>query len=777
MLQDTGDSIDLRAVFRKIMARWWLFPISIGLCLVLGVAYIKTTPKQYQVKTVVLMSEKGRNQFGGGGQEFLKGSSFLGNNSDIEDQIGVLTSVTNMTKALRRLDFGVSYFESEDFLTRERFEYPPFFVTLDTMAIQVHGVPVHVRVDRAAGTYRVTAAARYAPLYHVQRQEELEGFIKDYRVDGEEAIGAPFVAEGLSFNIEFPEDREYRKGVDYFFTINSLDGLVSEYRWKTVAMPLSDESSIIEVGTVGEVVAKETRFLDMLVDTYMESELYRRQQKGLKTIHFIEKQLGSVSDSLKQQQSSIRDIRSRSTVFNVGQTADVILADRSKLEHERAMWERKRAYCEQILRKVRSNEDIRNIPAPQSSGIDDAVLNNTVMELTKLSAELAAEGQSVVRSNPRIITMERRIRELQKSLVSTAEGLVEQAGIAVDDITRRLGGLNQQLAQLGRTEVDISTSQRDFELSGSLYNYLMEKKYEASIAVASDQLDKWVVDTARSVSSKPVKPSKRVVLGGAFLLGLLLPLGFIVVRDLFNDAIVDIDQLKRLSPIPVLITIPSSKRKRIMPDEPKSMLAESFRTARINLQYLNAKSERRVVGFTSSTSGEGKTFCAVNLATVMAISGKRTLVMDADMRRPRLAEALGLPEGSGLSTHLIGECSLDEAILPTDIPGLDVMPAGPIPPNPLELVELPRMEEVFAELRGRYDQIVVDASPMGLVSEYVVLTRHMDITLYVVREGRTRRGALRLINEMVKDGRVDRVNLLLNDVARDGAEGYGYYTK
>lgn len=777
MSAPVNDTIDLRAILRKVLSKWWLFLITVTISLALGVAYIKTTAKLYQVKTVVMMSEKSKNAIGGGKDEFLKGSSFLSNTSDVEDQIVQLTSITNMTRALQRLEFGISYFERKNFLTQEKFEYPPFFVKLDTVAVQVYGIPVHVSVDREAGTYRVQAEAKHATLYNVQKQIELEGFIADYKVDVVQKIGEKFVAEGLSFTIEFPEDRVYGKGIEHYFTINTLDGLVAEYRAKTGAAPIGDESNIVEVATVGEVVAKEKQFLNKLVETFIESELLRRQQKGRKTINFIEQQIGTVSDSLKQVQSNIQNIRSGSAVFNVGQSADVILTDRSRLEDERSQWERKRLYCQQILQKLRSNDDFRNVPAPQSSGIDDAVLNSTVLELTKLAADLAAENMNTVRSNPKIVTMERRIRNLQSSLISTAEGLVEQAAIAISDITKRLGGLSYQLNQLGRAEVDISSSQRDFELSGNLYNYLMEKKYEASIAVASDQVDKFVIDDARTVGGKPVKPSKKTVLGGALLLGLLLPLGFILVRDFFNDSITDLDQLKRISPIPVLATIPSSKRKRVLPDEPKSLLAESFRTARINLQYLNSGSERQVVGFTSSTSGEGKTFCAVNLATVMAISGKRTVILDADMRRPRLAETLELPDGPGLSTYLIGECSLDEMVRPCDIKGLDVITAGPVPPNPLELVELPRMALLFSELRKRYDHIVVDASPMGLVSEFVIIMRHVDLTLYVVRQGHTPRGALRLINDMVKSGKVGRIDLLLNDVKQGHGEGYGYYTK
>jgi capsular exopolysaccharide synthesis family protein len=725
------------------------------------------------------MSEKGRNKMGTS-EEFLKGSSLLGGNADIEDKVAVLTSYTTMSKTLKRLDFGISYFETKNFLTTEKYEYPPFYIKLDTVAVQVYGMPIHVEVDRTAGTYRVRASAKYAPLYNVQKQVELEDFIIDYSVDQVANIGDPFVAEGLSFRIEFPEDRTYGPDVKHHFTINSLDALVAEYRAKTMAAPLSDESSIVQVSTVGQVVAKEKLFLNKLLDTYIEGEWYRRQQKGIKTINFIEDQIGIVSDSLRRVETSMEGFRGTSGgMMSATTTSDALFQERSRLERERSNLLSRKQYCTSIMDKIRSQSDLRNVPAPSSSGIDDPVLNNLVLEITRLSAELAALNLTTVKSNPTVIAMERKLKNLSASLAQTAESLVEQVNIGLQEVDRNLARLDAQFYQLPKQERQLGNITRKFKLSESLYNYLMEKRAEAGIAIASDQVDKYVVDEAMTVSGKPIKPARKMVVIIALLIGLAIPLIIILIVDFFNDSVTDLDQLKRLSPIPVLATIPGSKRKRVMPDEPKSLLAESFRTARINLQYLNPSAKRQVVGFTSSTSGEGKTFCALNLATVMALSGKRVVVVDADMRRPRVAETLELTAAKGLSTYLIGECTVDQIVQRTDIPGMDVITAGPIPPNPLELVELPSMATLFEELRSRYDHIVVDASPMGLVSEFVIIMRHVDLTLYVVRQGYTRRGALRLINDMYKEKKVERIDLLLNDVkAGDGyGSGYGYYTK
>ena len=432
-------------------------------------------------------------------------------------------------------------------------------------------------------------------------------------------------------------------------------------------------------------------------------------------------------------------------------------------------------YLQNQLINGMSADDERTVPSSANLGDPglESLINKYNENVTKLNQIRITER---VPTAPTLALM-RNIRDGREQIIRSAQNLLSKLQIDLGEMNKLLGNVQWQLNQLPKDQriQDIVTNQ--YELSESINNYLMEKMFEARIAINSDQVDKTVVDYARAAVGGPVAPDKKTLFGGALLLGLFIPIAFVLVRDFLNDTISDQDELKRLSPIPLLATIPESKRKRITPDEPKSLLAEAFRTARINLQYLNADAARQVVGFTSSSSGEGKTFCALNLATVMALSGKRTIIIDADMRRPRVQESLELPDGSGLSNYLIGETALDHIIRRTDINGLDVITAGPIPPNPLELVESTHMAELFKQLRNRYDQVIVDASPMGLVSEFVILTRHIDVTLYVVRQGKTHRKDLRLVNEMYAAGKLGRIDLLFNDVDKSGTSGYGYYVK
>ncbi len=778
MSTPSSDTIDLRSVFRKITSKWWWFLITVPICVGAALFYLKTTPKKFEVQATLLLGEKSRSGYGND-SEFLKGTSYLSNSTELEDKIAVLTSNRIMTSTLLRLGFGITYFETKFFKTQEHYLYPPFYIKLDSVAVQVIDLPIHVSVDTASRTYRVKAEGKNVRLYNVSTQEVLPESLPKYELDQTVPLDSTFIGDHLSFKITFPEDRNYDKNSDYYFVLNSLQDLVTSYRNSTAAVELSDKSNVVNLSLQVEVVAKGEAFLNKLMETYIEFELEKQQRKGKNTIEFIDKQIGTVSDSLQKVESSMENFRGRSGgMMSAANSSEALFEERSRLEDERSIILRRRNYCATVLDKIRSSSDLRNVPAPSSSGIDDPVLNNLVIEITRLSADLAAQNLSTgARSNPTVIAMERKIKNLTASLAQTAESLVEQAEISLAEVNGRLGRTNYQYNQLPEQERQLVNIERKFKLSDNLYNYLMEKRAEAGIAIASDQIDKSVVDQARMKGLKHVSPTKSKVLGGAMFLGFLLPIGLILIRDLIRDRIDDVEELKRLSKLPVLATIPSSKRRRILADEPKSILAESFRTARVNLQYLNADSARQVIGFTSSSSGEGKTFCAVNLATVMAQSGKSTIIIDADMRRPNVMKMLEMPEGPGLSTWLIGEAGIDKLINKTNIPGMDVIGAGPIPPNPLDLAESPRMAELISTLRSRYDQIIVDASPLGLVSEYVLLMRHVDVTLYVVREGQTGRSALHMINDMVAEGKVRNVDLLLNDVKNRNGDGYSYYTK
>lgn len=774
-----GDSIDLKAIFGKLLKVWWLFVITVGLAVAAAYAKYKTTPKSYLVGASIMLSEKSRSAFGSSNEEFLKGTGYLRNSADIEDQIAVLRSQTMLRKTLANLKdkpFGISYLSKKNYLTRELYDYPPFTVVLDSSVKQVTGLPVHVKVDQAGKKFTVKVKGKNVPLYDPKTGTGVDDFRAVMDWEKHYSFGDTIREDNLAFSISFADNYPYDPKADYFFFINSLEGLVDSYGQRLGTESMGEKSNIVVLSIVGEAITKEKDFLNTLMATYIKHEQDKQNFKGERTVKFIEKQLDASSAQLDAAKSAM--VSAETAAGGTGSSDALLTAlvgQRADLENRLNRINIQIDYLNRIVSTM-SNPDANNVAS--SADVDDASFASLIeqynRDVTDLVQKLAIDKTGTA---PPTIALKRKVRNIREQIVGSANNLLARMQFEKNSVSAQLSSVRGTIYSRPGAAAEAEAERSKYKLNESINNYLMEKMFEARIAINSDQVDKTVVDYARAAVGGPVAPDKKTLFGGALLLGLFIPIAFVLVRDFLNDTISDQDELKRLSPIPLLATIPESKRKRITPDEPKSLLAEAFRTARINLQYLNADAARQVVGFTSSSSGEGKTFCALNLATVMALSGKRTIIIDADMRRPRVQESLELQDGPGLSNYLIGETALDHIIRRTDINGLDVITAGPIPPNPLELVESSNMMELFKQLRNRYDQVIVDASPMGLVSEFVILTRHIDVTLYVVRQGKTHRKDLRLVNEMYSAGKLGRIDLLFNDVDKSGTSGYGYYVK
>jgi capsular exopolysaccharide synthesis family protein len=772
----TSDTIDLKAIFRKVTAKWWLFLITVPLAGALGVAYLKTTPKLYQVKAVLRMSEGRRSSFGASKEEFLKGSGYLKTDAELEDEITMIKSVGIMSKTLSRLDFSIGYYETRNFLTRDMYDSPPFIVRLDSTDLQMCGIAVHVKVDTVNGTFHVKAKGKNVLLYDLRTARVSGRFLSTVDIEKDGRLGEPFAAENLRFTLTVPPGRQLHAKADHYFVLYTMDDLIRQWEGTSVS-PMSETSNILTLTTMGEVVSKQVKFLDMLMYTYIESEKEQLNKKGQATIDFIDQALNQSSQELQSAQAQLQVAQSGGMMGEASAQVGAINQELFQQQREESRLRSMATGLQNLIATI--SMDAGGTPTTiAASDINAPSLNNLIDKYNSDVARLRADELNIKIPTAPIIALRRTVQTERDQIIQSAQSLAQQTQTELAATRQMIGQLQGRLYALPGQESRRQSAARTYELTESIHNYLMEKSYEAQIAVNSDQVDKSVVDAAREGVPGPVAPNKKGVLAISVLMGILLPLMFILVRDFFNDRIADVEELKRVSPIPVLATIPSSRRKRVSPDEPKSLLAESFRTARINLQYLNARQTRQVVGLTSSTSGEGKTFCAINLASVMAMSGKRTILIDADMRRPRVHEYLELPEATaGLSTLLIGDCTLDQAVRRTDIPGLDVITAGPVPPNPLELVESKAMTDLFQTLRGRYDQVVVDASPMGLVGEFKIMVGHVDVTLYVVRQGYSRRGMLRGINELYREGKIAALDLVLNDVKGDQGYGYGYYTK
>jgi len=345
----------------------------------------------------------------------------------------------------------------------------------------------------------------------------------------------------------------------------------------------------------------------------------------------------------------------------------------------------------------------------------------------------------------------------------------------VSDADRRLLEIEKDIRRLPSTERQMINIQRKFDINNTVYTFLLEKRAEAGIARASNVPDNRIIDDAGFFSTAMVGPKKRQNLMMALVLGLFLPALGIVLVDYLNNKIIDKKDLERRTSIPVIGYISHNSLKSEIPvaENPGSTLSESFRSVRTSLKYFLKDRTCPVISVSSTITGEGKTFVSINLAAIIAMSGKRVLLAGLDLRKPRIHRIFGAENEKGISSYLIGEEKYEDIVLKTEFKNLFYTPAGPVPPNPAELIDSEAMAGFIARAREEFDFIILDTPPVAIVTDALLLSPFSDFYLFVVRQRYTSRNTLALIEELRAGGNLKSIGIVMNDISMSGYYGYG----
>lgn len=764
--------IDIKALVLRLKSKWYYFLITLLIVLPLTYTYTEWTTPIYHIQSSILLNGEVKN--GMNSEKFLKGMELMNSQTEIEDEVGILGSYNLSESTIKKLDFGISYFEKGTLKTIEQYDLErPFVVEMDSSINQIINVPIYI-TRLSTTTYSVRVSEKEAQTYNYYTNQVIESRTA-INLDEKHVLSKPFVNTNLSFRILFNKEIKPDPNKKYYFVFNNLSTLAESYRDELIIKPISRESNIVEINLKGTIPKKEILFLNKMMEVYLSNELQKKNLLGFKTIKFIDDQLSGVSDELKQAEGSLESFRSRNNILNVTTTAETLTRNLEKLETDKSILDLKLKYYSYIATTI-NNGNLKDIGAPSTFGLEDQLLNNMIMELARLNQERVGLNYSSKEGNPVAEVIDLKITNQKRNLVQNVNNFVEATRSALADLNSKISDIKRNVQGLPRSERELVSIQRRFDFNDNVYNYLLEKRAEAGIAIASNTVEKAIVDRAKQIGEGPVFPNKQIFLLLAFLSCIVVSIALIIVVDLVNDHIIDSKDLESNTPIPFIGTIAhgnKSERESVIVANARSATGESFRSLRVNLQYLTLGSENNVIGITSSMQGEGKTFCSVNLAAAMAQSGKRTVLIDADLRKPRIATMFGIKNEHGLSSYLIGSSSLTNIINKTPSKGLDVITSGPIPPNPIDLIGLPKMEELITMLKLTYNTIIIDSSPIGYVSEYIILMKHLNASIYVVRSNYTNRYHLEKINKLYEDQKIKNVSVLLND-AKLQLNGYNY---
>ena len=561
------------------------------------------------------------------------------------------------------------------------------------------------------------------------------------------------------------------------FKLRNPSSLEDTYA-RSVQVSLQNEySSVLRLSTTTKVVEKGRDYINALMESYIAFDLSEKNKIQENTLAFIEEQLGFLEDSLQQKERELQDFKVENKLLDVSAEFSNILGKMNTLDEMNAEIDYQLEYFEQIRSYMeQKSRDFSDVIAPSVIGIPDPLLNGLIQTLVTLSQERRKLLATVNENHPEVLKIDVQMDKTQDFLFENVVNLIENTKQKKKSIQRDIQVYDAEFSTLPESESKYSGIFREFKLRESLYTYLLEKRAEAGIAMASNVSDNAILDAARRGTL--IFPKKQQNYGLAIVLGFLIPFGFVVVRDIFDDTIKDQRDLKKHFMIPQLGIVGYSLKdtNKVVLDFPKSAVAESFRSLRSAITYLASGKNTKMILVTSSVSGEGKTFTSLNLASAMALGSKKTVVVGGDLRRPKLASYFGESDRVGLSTYLIGKVEAEAIVMPSTHENLWFVPSGVIPPNPAELLQTPRLIEFLEYLRSNFDVVIFDTPPMGLVSETIDLMRLFDINLYVVRQNYTVKDHLVMINDLFNNKQVKNVYGVFNGIVNSGYhyEGYNY---
>ncbi len=753
------ESFDLRGYLFKLLVHWRWFVVSFIVCLTAVFLFNRYSTPLYPVKATLLIKDEENAM----SAAILEELDFMGGSVNIENEIGILGSYQLIGQVIDSLNFHVSYTR----IGRVR-----------DVELYGEGLPITFEILSDNGlpsgqTYRLDFESKdqyqlslVNPPDSVQFKDEVFSF-------GQEVVVGDF---RFRVNKNFSEFEEVgSKPVD--ITLHDREELAKEIREQLLIRPINRDASILEVSLESPTPEKATDFINTLFYFYIKRELDQKNEAATRSIEFIDDQLVGIQDSLYQAESILETFKSSNRVVNISQEGMAVYTRLQELEREAANLSMQIGYYNYLIEYL-EQQDITNVVSPTTAGIDDVSLNSMVLKLNELVNQLIQAEASASEINPRVMTLQNQIKASIKSIRESVINLKRTSEIALNDLEIRIQNTERELSQLPGNERALVNIQRKYSHSEDLYVFLLQQKAEAGIVRASNVPTTRIVDEA--ISFEQVFPKKVFNYLVGFFMGLLFPVFLIGIKEYFTYSIQSLNEIERKTNLPILASIAYSHHgtELVLDRYPRSLVSESFRKMRAGLKFLNPEGTGCIM-FTSFLSGDGKTFSAINTAVMMAKAGSKTVLVGLDLRQPKIYETLGLPNDQGISNVLIGEKKINEVVQKTNIERLDFVSSGHIPPNPNELILRGNIGKVLESLKSKYDMVVIDTPPIGLVSDALEIGKYADTNLFVVRHQVTPKHGLEFLNDIYEKELLSNVGLIFNGIdfrkfSNNYGRNYGY---
>lgn len=749
-----GFSLDFKRVLSRAIRFWYLIVLSLGVALAIAFYQNRYSQRVYPVTASIMIREMQET----GGAELLYKNALIDPYRNYLNEPYIIRSYPLIEKVVRDLNFHVSFYREGYFMTTEAYEYVP-------VRAEWCG-PSEVKTGRFIFTLVDENSYSLSRFENTEQKNDQEVF----------NLGDSIKFGDFNLCIKPLQERNLKAflGVPFLLAISNPRTVAGGYIGRLNVDWAAEGAGIINLSITGTNPEKEIDFINELILAYRQIDLDKKNETAERTIEFIRDQLVDIKDSLRLVEYQLERFGNKNRIQDMSSEAQRLLAKVEGFEIQRAellIRQNYFSYLDEYLAKRDGTLD--QIILPSSVGLTDPVLSSLLSKMVDLQLEIKSYMDPEREKNPIVASKIDRIEEIKRNINEAIKTLKSTDKIKMDFIAAQLITTEKLLNLLPASERQLIAVQRNYSLLENLYVFLMQKLSEAGISKASNTSDIIPVNPPMRGGHISPRPTQNYTI--SLIMGLTIPILLFVLFELINNKVQSKEDIEKMSSIPFIggIGHKKSSGNLTVSNYSRSSVAESFRAMRSNLNYFTGNKPKQVFMVSSSISGEGKTFTTINLATVFSLSGKKTLIVGADMRRPKIFEDFNRKNDVGLSTYLSGLHEFDEVIQETEIENLFFVSGGPVPPNPSELLLTDRFEAFVKLSLDQFDFVIIDTPPLALVTDAFVISKFVNHTVFVLRQNYSPKEFVRSIDEYHRSGKLKNMSILLNDIYKSGL-GYGY---
>ena len=776
--QDFSEEVfDIKIILHLLRRYWYIIAIGIMVSLIFETIVYKYQNPIYKAQLKILLIDNLSLQT----EIFLNEFKFLTHERKLDIEIEKLKSYTVVNEVIDSLDFTVSYFVSHKLKDEEIYKDDfPYTVKSSPLSLRFLHIPFFIKKINA-DTCLLIATGENVSVYDPLRNKVLIKSIPELSIQQKIAFGQAFRSNGLNLTVSKNNDStiQYNDDESYYFKMNDPNVLTRTYFGNLDIKPLDKQSSILVVSLEGSVIEKNIGFLNKLAELYIKNDENEKQQIASNTINYLDKQISETINRKDRILDSLNNFKICHKVLDFENAYNDLAQKKAELENQKYDIAAALEKYNNLIKYISGINCQKGTASPSIAGINDQQLNDLISRLSEITEKGNALHFFSENNHPQSEFYKAQFNNLKAAIIENLNNTVISFNASLDYTEKYLEEINTEIFQLAGQGTEYNKIKQNFDFEEVKYQYFIEKRIEADIARSSRDsvfVSKRILENAELSSVKQVFPRKNLAFIISILIGLCCSTGLVYLIYTFKNTIISKEDVERITAVPIIGSVSHCRNKEqiIMNRNMQNTVVESFRKIKANLQYLLNGKDTGVIAFTSSIVSEGKTFNALLLSRVFALSGKKTILLEIDLRRPKIKAIFQSDSEKGLSNYLVNSATEDEIIQFSKIDNLSYIHSGPVPPNPNELLNNGLLTKLMNSLKCKFDYIIIDAPPMGLVADFFSVSDFTDICIYMVRKDVTQRNMLQSLNKCYNEKQIKNVQIVLNDFT-DETNRYGYY--